>query len=124
MGKRVNLYIDFVFQSNNENQPMIDLSFSFTGQCWLWKAEKATWYFISLPKKQSEEIKFFNENHGFKKRGWGSVRVLAKIGDTAWETSIFPQKEGVYILPVKSDIRKKEKILAGNKVLVKLNIEL
>lgn len=103
---------------------MIDLSFSFTGQCWLWKAEKATWYFISLPKKQSEEIKFFNENHGFKKRGWGSVRVLAKIGDTAWETSIFPQKEGIYILPVKSDIRKKEKILAGNEVLVKLNIEL
>lgn len=103
---------------------MIDLSFSFTGQCWLWKAEKAAWYFISLPEEKTEEIKFFNENHHAKKRGWGSVRVIAKIGDTMWETSIFPQKKGVYILPIKASVRKKEKILVGNDVLVTLNIEL
>ena len=103
---------------------MIDLSFSFTGQCWMWQAEKAAWHFITLPKEQSEEIKFFNENHNVKKRGWGSVRVVAKIGGTTWATSVFPQKEGVYILPIKAEVRKKEKILLHNDVLVTLKIDL
>jgi hypothetical protein len=102
---------------------MIDLSFHFTSTCWLWQAEKAAWHFISLPKEQSEEIKFFNDNLSHKKRGWGSVRVEAKIGETRWKTSIFPQtKEGVYLLPIKAEVRKKEKILAGEKVDINLTI--
>jgi hypothetical protein len=104
---------------------MIDLSFNFTGKCWLWQAEKASWHFISLPQDKSEEIKFFNENHSAKKRGWGAVRVTAKIGITEWETSIFPQaKAGTYILPIKANVRKAEKILEGNEVEVELKIDL
>ena len=91
---------------------MIDLSFSFAGECWLWQAEKAAWHFVTMPKKMSEEISFFNENVSVKKRGWGSVRVKATIGETTWETSLFPQaKEGTFILPIKADVRKKEKIV-------------
>jgi hypothetical protein len=104
---------------------VIDLSFSFTSKCWKWQAEKATWYFISLPKAQSEEIKFFNENHSAKKRGWGSVRVIARVGDTEWQTSIFPQaKEGTYILPIKAEVRKKETIQVDQDVFIKLKIDL
>ncbi len=101
---------------------MIDLSFDFTAACWLWQAEKAAWHFVSLPKEKSEEIKFFNENVSSKKRGWGAVKVLAKIGNTEWSTSIFPQKEGTYILPIKASVRKAEKILVGNQVNVSLII--
>jgi hypothetical protein len=61
---------------------MINLSFEFIAECWLWHAEKAAWRFISLPKDKSEEIKFFNENLYHKKRGWGAVRVEATIGNT------------------------------------------
>lgn len=51
--------------------------------------------------------------------------MKAKIGGTSWKTSIFPQaKEGTYILPIKAEVRKKEKILAGNKVVVALIIDL
>lgn len=103
---------------------MINLSFSFSGKCWLWQAKKAAWHFITLPKDKSEEIKFFNENLSVKKRGWGAVRVRAKIGDTEWQTSIFPQaKEQVYILPIKAEVRKKEKIMVGNEIFVALTIE-
>ncbi|MFW5432293.1 MAG: DUF1905 domain-containing protein [Methylophilaceae bacterium] len=102
---------------------MIDLSFSFTGKCWLWQAEKAAWHFITLPKEKSEEISFFNENMRVKKRGWGAVRVIATVGETEWKTSIFPQKEGAYILPIKAEVRKKEKILADNEVQVTLKID-
>ena len=103
---------------------MIDLSFEFTGECWLWQAEKAAWHFISLPKDKSEEIKFFNENMSHKKHGWGVVRVEATIGNATCKTSIFPQaKQGTYILPIKVAVRKKENILVGNEVAVALKID-
>ncbi len=102
---------------------MIDLSFAFTGKCWLWQSEKAAWHFVTLPKDKSEEIAFFNESMQMKKRGWGSVRVIATVGATEWKTSIFPQKEGHYILPIKAEVRKKENILVDNDVSVMLNID-
>jgi hypothetical protein len=101
---------------------MIDLSFTFTDKCWLWQG-KGAWHFITLPKVASAEIKFFDENMHDKRRGWGAVRVLVTIGNTTWETSIFPHaKADAYILPVKADVRKKEKIAAGDEVTVKLKI--
>lgn len=102
---------------------MVDLSFSFSAQCWLWQAEKAAWHFVNLPEEKSAEIKFFNENMSSKKRGWGAVKVIAKIGATEWSTSIFPQKEGAYILPIKASVRKAEKISEGSEVHVSLNID-
>ncbi len=104
---------------------MIDLSFSFTGECWLWQAQKGAWHFITLPKEQSEEIRFFSENLSEKKRGWGAVCVMVTVGKTSWETSVFPSKQlDAYILPIKADVRKKEKILVENDVFVTLKINL
>jgi hypothetical protein len=104
---------------------MIDLSFSFVGECWLWQSGTATaWHFITLPQDKSEEIKFFSENVHGKRRGWGAVRVEVTIGNTTWQTSIFPSSQSqAYILPIKADVRKKEKVLVGNNVKVKLKIE-
>ncbi len=104
---------------------MIDLSFSFVGECWLWQSSATAWHFVSLPEDKSEEIKFFNENMHEKTRGWGAVRVQVTIGETVWQTSIFPaSKLNAYILPIKADVRKKEKIAVGNNVKVSLKIAL
>lgn len=104
---------------------MIDLSVSFKGKCWLWQSEKAAWHFITLPEANSEEIKFFNEGQSLKKRGWGTVRVKATIGETTWETSIFPHKDSkAYILPIKAAVRKAEQIAVGNEVHLHLDINL
>jgi hypothetical protein len=103
---------------------MLDLSFTFTDKCWLWQG-KGAWHFITLPKDKSEEIKFFNENMHDKLRGWGAVRVQVTIGETTWETSIFPAaRYNAYILPIKAEVRKKEKITVGNRVKVKLKINI
>ena len=103
---------------------MLDLGFSFTGKCWMWQG-KGTWHFITLPQDKSEEIKFFSENMQGKRRGWGAVRVQVTIGNTAWETSIFPHtKVDAYIFPIKMDVRKKEKIAAEDIVKVTLKINL
>ncbi len=104
---------------------MIDINFSFRGQCWLWQSESAAWHFIHLPVDKSEEIKFFNESLAIKKRGWGAVRVQVTIGETVWETSIFPHKESnTYILPIKSGVRKAEGIKAGDEVAVHVKIDI
>jgi hypothetical protein len=45
------------------------------------------------------------------------------IGNTTWETSIFPaSKLEAYLLPLKAEVRKKEKFSAGDTVTVKLKI--
>ena len=105
---------------------MVDLSFTFSSECWLWTAEnQVSWHFVSLPLDKSEEIKFFSENLQVKKRGWGAVRVIASIGKTSWQTSIFPQaKAKAYILPIKADVRKSENIALGDTIKIALKINM
>lgn len=97
--------------------PMIDLVVTFTAEVWMYHG-KSAWFFVTLPKDESEQIKFFNSH---KRRGCGSVRVKATIGETSLSTSIFPDsKAGAYLLPVKADVRKKEKIAACDKIRITL----
>lgn len=57
------------------------------------------------------------------RRGWGSISVEAAIKETAWKTSIFPDKEsGCYMLPIKSAVRKAEGVGKGDEVVVVLSI--
>lgn len=99
---------------------MIGLDFQFSGA--LWKVEgPGSWHFITLPKEIADAIKFAL---GGKRPGFGSVRVLARIGGTVWNTSVFPDAaSGSYFLPVKAAVRKAEKITPGMCVEVRLDIE-
>lgn len=103
---------------------MIDIQFTFIGKCWLWQG-KGAWHFITLPQDKSEEVKYFSDNHFGKRRGWGSVRVSANIGVTEWQTSISPASNlDAYILPIKADVRKKQKIVEGDDVQVSLQVSI
>ena len=91
-----------------------------TAFLWIWTGEAAgSWHFLSIPEEQSGE--FRAEAFG-NRRGFGSVRVEAAIGEVAWRTSVFPQSSGGYLLPVKADVRKKAGIAAGDEVTVTLTI--
>ncbi len=78
------------------------------------------WRFLCLLKKESVEIKkLFGKNT----RGWGSIPVLVTINKTKWNTSIFPDKKSeTYLLPLKSQIRKKEDIFDDDTVLFTIKI--
>ena len=79
-------------------------------------------YFLQIPKSQS---KLISKQFGDVKRGWGSLPVAVTIGRTTWKTSIFPDKKtGVYGLPLKADVRKKEGILEGNTVTFLIAIQI
>ena len=101
-------------------QNATDLEFSFTAELWAYTGS-GSWHFLTLPQKVAQEIKFFREKHF----GFGTVRVKAVINDAEWSTSIFPDKKSdSFLLPVKTEVRKKQGILIGDQVTVKLYINL
>ncbi len=98
---------------------MIENHYKMKADVWLYPGV-AAWHFVTLPKKESTEISVIYE--GFK-RGWGSLPVEITIGKTTWKSSIFPDKKaGAYLLPIKSEIRKKEKIKAGDKITFEITV--
>jgi len=92
-----------------------------TSLLWIWQGSDAAgrWYFITVPEEQSAEIKA----HAFASpRGFGSVKVEARIGEVIWRTSVFPLNSGGYLLPVKAEVRRKAGIGAGDEVTVELEL--
>jgi len=77
----------------------------------------AGWHFATVDKKEAKEIK---ETHGKVRRGFGSIPVNVTVGKTSWKTSIFPSKDGTYILPVKASVRKKEGIFEDDTITITL----
>ncbi len=79
------------------------------------------WHFVTVPKETTEEI---DNYFSLIKGGWGSIPVMVTIGKTNWKTSIFPDKKsGSYLLPLKKEVRLKEKISEGDEVKVELEIK-
>src|SRR3990167_6413001 len=93
--------------------------YKFKSNVWLYPG-MAGWHFVSIPQDRSEDIK----NHfGGMKRGWGSLPVMVTVGTTNWKTSIFPDKKaGGYLLPLKAQMRKKEGIVADDKIELLLEV--
>lgn len=80
---------------------------------------KGAWFFIRINEKTSEDIR---DKFGEFAKGWGSLPVNVTLGNSNWKTAIFPEKSKAYLLPIKSQIRKVEKINEGD--LVSLTLEI
>ena len=95
----------------------MDIEFSGTMHRWV---NNPSIYLVSVPKELSDEIKEISEG---LTNGWGSLKVEATIGSTVWRTSIFPDsKSGLFDLPLKAEVRKKNTLKAGSLVKVHLNV--
>ena len=94
-------------------------NYDFSAELWEWSS-KASWFFVTVPVDISDEIAARME--GFE-RGFGSVRVRARIGGSEWATSVFPDsKRQAYVLPVKKAVRVAESIAPGDAVTVHLEL--
>lgn len=51
-----------------------------------------------------------------KRRGFGSVKVEVRIGESRWRTSLFPQKRGGWFLPIKKPVRIAEGLAFGQTI--------
>jgi hypothetical protein len=90
---------------------------------WRWQSPTAPagWYFLAIEGEAADAIRVAAMTGQWidGKRGFGSAKVTATIGDTRWSTSVFPQKSSDgWLLPVKASVRKAEAIAEGDEVQV------
>lgn len=89
----------------------------FESEVTLWGARVESWFFATLPEEPSLEIRELPA----PPRGFGSLRVQARIGSTAWSTSIF-FVGSAFVLPLKKRVRQEQRIEVGDVITVDLDI--
>ena len=96
------------------------------GPLWRWPGESGTgtWHFVTLDGAAGEALSATALMRRLERqaRGWGSLKVVATIGESRWSTSVFPSKESGWLLPVKAAVRNAEGIAAGDSVDVRLEL--
>ncbi|UIJ44769.1 DUF1905 domain-containing protein [Sphingomonas cannabina] len=99
---------------------------TFTAPLLVWHTEKyGDIGYVRIVGKAADAIGGHELAHRLelgRRRGFGSVKVNAAIGDSSWSTSVFPPKEGGWFLPVKKAICRAEGLAAGDEVEVRLEL--
>ena len=93
------------------------MNIEFSGKIWYWRGP-SPYFFVTVPEEQSRDLKAIS---GLVTYGWGMIPVTARIGKTAWQTSLFP-KDGRYLVPLKDKIRNAEQLEEGDTVTVELEV--
>ncbi|WP_396599264.1 DUF1905 domain-containing protein [Frigoribacterium sp. R86507] len=96
------------------------MEFRFDADLWRWESRRAFYTFVSLPPDVEDQVLMVA---GDLLRGWGSVRVEARVGSSTFATSVFPLgDENAYALPVKRAVRDAEGVGVGDTVAVRLRL--
>ena len=91
------------------------MELEFTGELWYWRGP-APYFFVSVPEPECQDLQEISPSISY---GWGMIPVRARIGWTAWETSLFPM-DGGYVVPVKIAVRRAEKLDEGDPCALRL----
>ena len=95
------------------------MEIEFSGQVIEWRGP-APYYFVPVPEQEAADIR---EVAAMATYGWGVIPVAARIGETDFETSLFP-KDGGYLLPLKDAVRRPQGLQPGDDVAVEMTIRL
>ncbi len=93
------------------------MDLKFIGKIFIWRGP-APWFFVTVPAQESRDL---NEISRLVTYGWGCIPVRVRIGKTSWKTSLIP-KDGRYLVPIKASVREAERLEAGDKVTMQLEV--
>jgi hypothetical protein len=93
------------------------LDIAFCGELWYWRGP-APFHFVSVPEAESAELRALAPTVSY---GWGMIPVRVRIGQRAFDTSLFP-RNGRYVVPVKDAVRLAEGLVVGDVVALELAI--
>lgn len=94
------------------------MQLDFDGEVFYWRGP-SPFHFVAVPEEESAEIHAVAAQVTY---GWGVIPVDAQIGATRFSTSLFP-KDGGYVVPLKTDVRRSQSLELGDTVRVTLTIE-
>jgi hypothetical protein len=96
------------------------MKLTISGKIWRYPGS-AGWFFLSVSDEDSKRLK---AEKRINRTGYGFVPVTASLGATSWRTTLFPSKEGPYLLAIKSAVRAKERVAVGDDVDVQCVVTL
>lgn len=89
-----------------------------------WQGDRGTYHLVIFEGEHAEALAMHARLHRLefgKSRGFGSVKVTARIGATEWRTSVFPQdKQREWILLVSKKVMRAERLSEGHPAEVEL----
>lgn len=89
-----------------------------------WQGEKAVYHLVIFTGEQAEALAGHALMHRLeygRKRGFGSVKVAARIGRTSWKSSVFPQsRQSEWVLLVSKKVMRAEDLAPGDEVNVEI----
>jgi hypothetical protein len=93
------------------------IELSFEGEIISWRGP-APFYFIAIPKELSLEIKAVSAQLSY---GWGVIPLEVEIQNHKFTTAVIP-REGLYMLPIKKQVRLELGLELGQVVPVSLTL--
>lgn len=94
------------------------IELAFAGELWYWRGP-APYHFVSVPPDGAGRIRAIAADVTY---GWGMIPVSVRIGESAWETALWP-KDGGYVVPIKDRYRKAEQLSLGDTIAVELTVK-
>ena len=91
-----------------------------------WQGDRGTSHLVTINGAAAEEIAMHQRIRKLEygaQRGFGSVKVMAQIGDTRWKSSVFPQKKSSeWILLISKKVMRAEDLAANDELTVELEL--
>lgn len=91
-----------------------------------WQGDRGTYHLVEITGANAEAIAahaLLQRLELGTRRGFGSVRVEARIGETRWKSSVFPQrKSSEWVLLISKKVMKAEGLSAGDSVELTLDL--
>ncbi|MEM6826356.1 MAG: DUF1905 domain-containing protein [Pseudomonadota bacterium] len=91
-----------------------------------WQGDRGTYHLVTFGNADAEALtaQAVMERLEFgRSRGFGSLKVTARIGDTEWRTSVFPQKkQSEWVLLISRKVMRAENLEAGQPTTIRLTL--
>jgi hypothetical protein len=94
------------------------MKLQFSGELWYWRGP-APFHFVTVPDEECGALEAASPLVSY---GWGMIPAAVRIGRTDFRTALWP-KDGGYVVPVKTDVRRKEELELGDTVTIRLTID-
>ena len=91
-----------------------------------WRGERGTYHLVTITGEEAAAIAMHERLSRLEfgsRRGFGSVKVVARIGGTRWKTSVFPQnRKSEWVLLVSKKVMEAEDLAEGDELALELEL--